>query len=137
MKRIIAIAIAALFIFAGDANAQSRNDVIVPYEQLALDASFKQFQKASKANQIEILNYLVSRANEEYLKCKNIDDLYNVKEGLNMIKFYNNEAKQKSIAVTNAIRKLDSEILQTEAIYKNESYVDASRTNYQNKGQEY
>lgn len=137
MKRIIAIAIAALFIFAGDANAQSRNDVIVPYEQLALDASFKQFKKASKANQIEILNYLVARANEEYLKCKNIDDLYNVKEGLNMIKFYNNEAKQKSIAVTNAIRKLDSEILQTEAIYKNESYVDASRTNYQNKGQEY
>jgi len=137
MKRIIAIAIAALFIFAGDANAQSRNDVIVPYEQLALDASFKQFQKASKANQIEILNYLVSRANEEYLKCKNIDDLYNVKEGLNMIKFYNNEAKQKSISVTNAIRRLDNEITQTEAAYKKETVIESNRTIYQNKGQEY
>ena len=135
MKRFTAImvAIAAMFM----ASCATYNDVVVTYEQLPLDASFKQFKKATKTNQIEILNYLVSRANEEYLKCKTIDDLYNVKEGLNMIKFYNNEAKQKSIAVTNAIRKLDSEILQTEAIYKNESYVDASRTNYQNKGQEY
>jgi len=127
------VAIAAMFM----ASCATYNDVVVTYEQLPLDASFKQFKKATKTNQIEILNYLVSRANEEYLKCKTIDDLYNVKEGLNMIKFYNNEAKQKSIAVTNAIRKLDSEILQTEAIYKKESYVDASRTNYQNKGQEY
>ena len=135
MKRFTAImvAIAAMFM----ASCATYNDVVVTYEQLPLDASFKQFKKATKTNQIEILNYLVSRANEEYLKCKTIDDLYNVKEGLNMIKFYNNEAKQKSIAVTNAIRKLDSEILQTEAIYKKESYVDASRTNYQNKGQEY
>ena len=135
MKRFTAImvAIAAMFM----ASCATYNDVVVTYEQLPLDASFKQFKKATKTNQIEILNYLVSRANEEYLKCKTIDDLYNVKEGLNMIKFYNNEAKQKSIAVTNAIRKLDSEILQTEAIYKNESYVDASRTNCQNKGQEY
>ena len=135
MKRFTAImvAIAAMFM----ASCATYNDVVVTYEQLPLDASFKQFKKATKTNQIEILNYLVTRANEEYLKCKTIDDLYNVKEGLNMIKFYNNEAKQKSIAVTNAIRKLDSEILQTEAIYKNESYVDASRTNYQNKGQEY
>ncbi len=135
MKRFTAImvAIAAMFM----ASCATYNDVVVTYEQLPLDASFKQFKKATKTNQIEILNYLVSRANEEYLKCKTIDDLYNVKEGLNMIKFYNNEAKQKSISVTNAIRKLDSEILQTEAIYKKESYVDASRTNYQNKGQEY
>lgn len=135
MKRFTAImvAIAAMFM----ASCATYNDIVVTYEQLPLDASFKQFKKATKTNQIEILNYLVSRANEEYLKCKTIDDLYNVKESLNMIKFYNNEAKQKSIAVTNAIRKLDSEILQTEAIYKNESYVDASRTNYQNKGQEY
>ena len=134
MKRFTAImvAIAAMFM----ASCATYNDVVVTYEQLPLDASFKQFKKATKTNQIEILNYLVTRANEEYLKCKTIDDLYNVKECLNMIKFYNNEAKQKSIAVTNAIRKLDSEILQTEAIYKNESYVDASRTNYQNKGQE-
>ena len=135
MKRFTAImvAIAAMFM----ASCATYNDIVVTFEQLPLDASFKQFKKATKTNQIEILNYLVTRANEEYLKCKTIDDLYNVKEGLNMIKFYNNEAKQKSIAVTNAIRKLDSEILQTEAIYKNESYVDASRTNYQNKGQEF
>ena len=135
MKRFTAImvAIAAMFM----ASCATYNDVVVTYEQLPLDASFKQFKKATKTNQIEILNYLVSRANEEYLKCKNIDDLYNVKEGLNMIKFYNNEAKQKSIAVTNAIRRLDNEITQTEAAYKKEIVIESNRTIYQNKGQEY
>ena len=54
-----------------------------------------------------------------------------------MIKFYNNEAKQKSIAVTNAIRRLDNEITQTEAAYKKETVIESNRTIYQNKGQEY
>ena len=135
MKRFTAImvAIAAMFM----ASCATYNDVVVTYEQLPLDASFKQFKKATKTNQIEILNYLVTRANEEYLKCKTIDDLYNVKEGLNMIKFYNNEAKQKSISVTNAIRRLDNEITQTEAAYKKETVIESNRTIYQNKGQEY
>ena len=134
MKRFTAImvAIAAMFM----ASCATYNDVVVTYEQLPLDASFKQFKKATKTNQIEILNYLVSRANEEYLKCKTIDDLYNVKESLNMIKFYNNEAKQKSIAVTNAIRKLDRLIIDAEREYKGVKGVDTNTTEYSGWGQE-
>lgn len=139
MKRIItmvAISIAALLISVDSAAMGPRNDVHIAYEQISTDASFKQFKKATKANQIEILNFLVSRANEEYLECETIDDLYEVKEQLNIIKFYNNAAKQKSISVTNAIRKLDTQITQAEADYKKKVIIEGSRTEYRDQGQE-
>ena len=140
MKRIItmvAVAVATLFISScATAGVITRNDVHISYEQISTDASFKQFKKATKANQIEILNFLVSRANEEYLKCETIDDLYNVKEQLDIIKFYNETAKQKSIAVTNAIRKLDNQITQSEAEYKKEVIIEGTRTHYRDRGQE-
>lgn len=142
MKRIItmvAVAVAALLISSFDSAAIGpRNDVHLAYEQISTDASFKQFKKATKANQIEILNFLVARANEEYLDCETMDDLYAVREQLDIIKFYNNNAKQKSIAVTNAIRKLDTQIVQAEAAYKKEVVIEGkdSRTYYQDRGQE-
>ena len=140
MKRIItmvAVAVATLFLSScATAGVITRNDVHISYEQISTDASFKQFKKATKANQIEILNFLVSRANEEYLKCETIDDLYNVKEQLDIIKFYNNNAKQKSISVTNAIRKLDTQITQAEADYKKEVWIEGTRTQYQDRGQD-
>ena len=140
MKRIItmvAVAVATLFISScATAGVITRNDVHISYEQISTDASFKQFKKATKANQIEILNFLVSRANEEYLKCETIDDLYNVKEQLDIIKFYNNNAKQKSISVTNAIRKLDTQITQAEAEYKKEVVIDGTRDYYRDHGHE-
>ena len=131
MKRIItmvAVAVATLFISScATAGVITRNDVHISYEQISTDASF---------NQIEILNFLVSRANEEYLKCETIDDLYNVKEQLDIIKFYNNNAKQKSISVTNAIRKLDTQITQAEADYKKEVVIEGTRDYYRDHGQE-
>jgi hypothetical protein len=140
MKRIItmvAVAVATLFISScATAGVITRNDVHISYEQISTDASFKQFKKATKANQIEILNFLVSRANEEYLKCETIDDLYSVKEQLDIIKFYNNNAKQKSISVTNAIRKLDTQITQAEADYKKEVVIEGTRDYYRDHGQE-
>lgn len=142
MKRffsLIALSLGLLMIFNVDADAQlfgGRKDVVISYEHLSADASFKQFKKANKSNQIEILNALVRRANEEYLNCKTIDDLYAVKEQLELIKFYSNEAKQKSISVTNDIRRLDNSISQAEAEFKGETLIEGTRTHYRNKGQE-
>lgn len=133
---MVAVAIAALLISVDSAAIGPRNDVHIAYEQISTDASFKQFKKATKSNQIEILNFLVSRANEEYLECETMDDLYEVKEQLDIIKFYNNAAKQKSISVTNAIRKLDTQITQSEAAYKKEVWIEGTRTQYQDRGQD-
>jgi hypothetical protein len=142
MKRILTIVVVALIaaiilpVSATAGPLKKRNDVHLSYEQISTDASFKQFKKATKSNQIEILHFLVSRANEEYLKCQTIEDLYNVKEQLDIIKFYNETAKQKSIAVTNAIRKLDNQITQSEAEYKKEVIIEGTRTHYRDRGQE-
>lgn len=138
MKKIITILATAIVacMFASESFAQLRKDVVITPEQSHLDASFKQFKKANKTNQIEILNYLVDCANEAYLECKTIDDLYEVKEQMNIIKFYNSHAKQNSITVTNAIRKLDHKITQTEAEYKKAKVIENTRTFYQDYGQE-
>ena len=138
MKRIITIIATAIVAcaFASESFAQLRKDVVITPDQAHLDASFKQFKKASKTNQIEILTYLVECANEAYLECKTIEDLYEVKEQVNVIKFYNGQAKQNSITITNSIRKLDHKITQTEAEYKKTKVIEGTRTFYQNYGQE-
>ena len=138
MKRfisLVALAIGLLMIFDSCAIGR-RKDVVIAYEQLNADASYKQFKKATKTNQIEILTALVRRANDEYLKCQTIDDLYAVKEQLDLIKFYNENADQKSITVTNDIRKLDNSITQSEAEFKGEKVIEGSRTIYRDRGQE-
>ena len=65
MKKIITILATAIVacMFASESFAQLRKDVVITPEQSHLDASFKQFKKANKTNQIEILNYLVDCAN--------------------------------------------------------------------------
>lgn len=137
MKKIITLIFAAIVALSSCASfAQFRKDVHISYEQITTDASFKQFLKASKVNQMEILNYLMSEANAKYLACETIEDLYDVKEHLELIKLYNNSARQKSVAITNAIRVLDNKITQTEAEYKKETVIEGSRTNYSNFGQE-
>lgn len=141
MKRffsVIALSLGLLMISGVDANAQlfGRKDVVISYEHLNADASFKQFKKARWQNQHEILNSLVRRANDEFLKCQTIDDLYAVKEQLELIKFYNDNSKQVSITVTNDIRKLDNSITQAEAEFKGETVIEGSRRHYIDKGQD-
>lgn len=114
----------------------ARKDVHLAYNQITTDASFKQFLKATKVNQIEILNFLVKEANQAYLDCETIEELYDVKEHLEIIKHFNNNAKQKSMSVTHDIRVLDNKITQTEAEYKKDIVIEGSRTDYWNKGQE-
>ena len=55
--KILAIAI-AVFAFSDCASAQlgRKKDIVIIYEQLSSDASFKQFKKATKMCQIENLN---------------------------------------------------------------------------------
>lgn len=138
MKRIISIVIViAACVLSFSAQAQSHKDVHISYEQIVTDASLKQFLKASKINQIEILNFLVDAANEAYLKCETIEELYEVKEKLAIIKHYNNSAKQSSMPVTHAIRVLDNKITRTEIEYKGGNIIiENSVSNYSNRGQE-
>ncbi len=138
MKRIISVIVIAVsaIVFSSCAVAQWRKDVHLSYDQITTDASTKQFLKASKVNQIEILNYLIDQAEKHYLACETIEELYDVKEHLVIIKSLNDQAKQKSTSVTHEIRVLDNKITQTEAEYKGEKVIEATRTEYSTWGQE-
>lgn len=141
MKRIITIivAIVAACAFSSNADAQilqKRTNVYISYEMLTSDASFRQFDKARKDNQIEILNYLIAQAQKKYVECETIEQLYDVKEHLELIKLYNNSAKQKSISVTNSLRSLENKIIQTEAEYKKEVVIGTDKDTYEYKDDE-
>lgn len=137
MKRIIPIIISVMVIMLSScANMMCNNDVIISYNALSLDSSYKQFKKACKANQIEILRYLLDCAEEEFDEQSNLKELLSVKENMRIIKFYNSKAKQNSIYITNVIRELSTDILEEEAKYRGVSSVDGELPQYVDKGQD-
>ena len=139
MKRIVTLMIVGLFMFGFSAHASGfRKDVVIAWDQLGLDASFKQFKKANKINQQEILTALLARANEEYYKCKSIEEIYDLRDKLQIIRFYNERAKQEFITVTNGINKLNRKLIDVEAKYKKTHVILNSRDadNYSGWGQE-
>ena len=141
MKRIIALVlILSASVFMSDiCSAQIfRKDVFISYENLNTDAAYKQFLKARKMNQSEILTHLVDQAEAEYKKCETIDDLYSVKENLEIIKFWMSHADQKFIAITTRVRTLDRKVDDTIAEVKNQTVIQlqGSSTGYGGWGQE-
>lgn len=118
--------------------ARGRKDVVITYEQLGTDAAYKQFRKADKQNQSEILTYLMDQAEKKYKECETVEDLYDVKENLEIIKFWINRADQKFISITKRIRSLDRNIDETIAEVKKQTViqVQGSQTGYSGYGQE-
>lgn len=136
------IAVVLLFVglmaFDSCASGWGRKDVFISYDQLGTDAAYKQFRKANKQNQAEILNNLVDQAESEYKHCESVDDLYEVKENLEIIKFWINHADQKYIAITKRIRTLDRNIDDTIAEVKKQTVIQmqGGATGYSGWGQE-
>ena len=141
MKKIaitLLFCLMGLFLFDSCGAARGRKDVLISYDQLGTDAAYKQFRKADKQNQSEILTYLVDQAEDAYRHCESIDDLYDVKENLEIIKFWINRADQKFISITKRIRTLDRNIDDTIAEVKKQTViqVQGSQTGYSGYGQE-
>lgn len=125
-KTIIAVVIFFVGILTFDSCASSwgiRKDVFISYDQLGTDAAYKQFRKANKQNQAEILNNLVDQCENEYKHCESVDDLYEVKENLEIIKFWISNADQKYIAITKRIRTLDRNLDDTIAEVKKQTVI--------------
>lgn len=121
------------------ATAGVRKDVFISYDQLGTDAAYKQFRKANKINQAEILTNLVDQCESQYKRCQTVDDLYDVKENLNVISFWIGDAEQKFIAITKRIRTLNLKINDTIAEVKNQTIIQiqGGSTGYSGSGQEF
>lgn len=125
MKKFFTIAFVALaMVFGYDATAD-KDDYVIQYDQLTLDASMRRFKKAKWSNQLEILNYLLRKADEAYYNCKTIDDVYDLREHLILIQKYYDIAKKKgnSIVFESDMRKMDRKILKLEHSIQNKTFI--------------
>lgn len=126
MKKIFVAIMALVIATMGSVDASAhlqwgkKRNVVIQYEDITQDGALRQFKHAKWETQREILISLVRSAEKSYLNCKTIEDLYDVKDNIEIIKHYIREADQKarSITVTNDLKVLDRKITQTEAEYK-------------------
>ena len=128
MKKLFTlIAVAVTMMFGLNAFAQGKADVSIQYDQLNSDASMKRFKSAKWDNQLEILNYLLRKADDAYYACKTIDDVYDLREHLVLIqKYYNvrrNPSKNQSIVFESDLRKMDRKITKLENKLLGRTYI--------------
>ncbi len=137
MKRIFTfiLTVAVVLSTCGIMSAQGRKDVIIDLGKVHLDASFKQFKKANKTNQSEILNELIRQANEVYLDCEDIDDVYELQEVMKILQRYQDSSKQAFISVQHSINTLNRKINRTVNEYEGGTF-NLDRKGYDDRGQE-
>jgi hypothetical protein len=142
MKKSFALLVA--FFFAGLIGCSCasgfgiRKDVFISYDQLGTDAAYKQFRKANRQNQAEILISLVDHAEKEYKNCESLNDLYDVVEHVELIKNLFNNGDQRFIAITTRIRKLERNLYDTidEVKGSTTTRIVGGSTGYSGYGQE-
>ncbi len=138
MKRILTIILAVAFALStsGTASAQMlRKDVTVNLSEIHLDASFKQFKKADKTNQSEVLTELLRQANVAYVECETIEEVYELKELVALIQRYQDSAKQSFMSVQHQINTLNTKINKTIRKYEGGT-SDFNNKEYQDRGQD-
>jgi len=138
MKKLLYFAVVLFCVSSLSASCGIRKDVSISYDQIGTDAAYKQFRKANKINQAEILTNLVDQCERQYKNCNSVNDLHEVRENLHIIEFWINNADQKFIAITKRIRTLDHMIVDTlnEVDKNNRIVIEEKRTGYSGYGQE-
>ncbi len=140
MKKIITLLVAAVVSVAtvSEANAAvfGRNDVKINLNEITTDAAMKQFKKASKTNQSEIMTELMKQANEAYLDCETIEEVYEVRELLTIIRRYMASGKQSFMSVQYSINTLSSKIQKTIADYEGSTLIRIDESGYHDFGQD-
>lgn len=102
MKKIFVAIMAtfALILSANDCAAQMNGtSVIIPFDLIDTDAALKQFKRASKINQLEIINNFLREANAQYKACDDIDEIRELRENVALINRYIVSGKQSFMSV--------------------------------------
>lgn len=94
MKKYLLIFMAAFTLMSCAAQGFGRKDVSIPLELIHTDAAIKQYKKATKMNQMEIINEFIRQANAKYKACKTIDEVRDLRENVVLIKRYIISGKQ-------------------------------------------
>ena len=101
MRRLIVIALLSFFAYTvmPVCDAQRKKDVFIPLDLIHTDAAFKQFKRASRMNQYEILSDFIRQGNERYLLCENMNDLKVLREHVSHIDKYMKSARQSYVSL--------------------------------------
>ena len=138
MKKILFALIAIFFAYTAMTScaAQNRKDVTLPLDLIHTDAAFKQFKKANKMNQLEIINEFIRQANAEYKACETIEDLRVLRERVTLIKRYLVSGKQGFMSATMDYNLLYNKINKSIRDYEDGTTIYTETGGYYDFGQE-
>lgn len=138
MKKILFALIAIFFAYAAMTScaAQSRKDVTLPLDLIHTDAAFKQFKKANKMNQLEIITEFIRQANAEYKACETIEDLRVLRERVVLINRYLVSGKQAFMSAQMDYNLLYNKINKSIREYEGGTTVYSETGGYYDFGQE-
>lgn len=140
MKKILSFGLIACFAIAMcsscAAQAWSRKDVIIPLEMIHTDAALKQFKKANRMNQAEILNEFLRQANEAYKECETIDEIRDLRENVVLIDRYLTSGRQSFMTAQKEFNLLYNKINKTIREYEGGTTLYHETGGYRDFGQE-
>lgn len=136
MKKILFILVSILFVVSCGAQGWLRKDVIISLDQIHTDAAFKQFKKATKMNQAEILNEFLRQANTEYKECDTIDQIRDLRENVVLIQRYLASGKQSFMSAQKEYNILSNKINKTIREYEGGTTIYNETGGYYDFGQE-
>lgn len=86
MKRLLIILAAVIAtVSASSCAALGRKDVHINLPDIHQNAMHKQYMKANKLNQLEIMQHLYRQANDAYYAAETVDQLYALREDVNAL----------------------------------------------------
>lgn len=139
MKKILLTLAAVITVLAASiecAAQMGRKDVAIPLDMIHLDASFKQFKKATKMNQLEIITEFIRQANDEYAKCDTIEEVRDLREDVVLINRYLASGKQSFMSAQKDYNILYNKINKTIREYEGGTTVYSESTGFYDFGQE-
>lgn len=113
MKKIFYLLVA--FVFAASLSScgvMGRNDVLINLSDIHSNAMHKQFMKANKLNQLEIMQRLTRQASDAYYASENLDQLYALRQDVNTLltKYAFRMNKESMGEIENALNLLNTKI---------------------------
>lgn len=136
MKKFLCILVTVMCVVSCAAQGFGRKDVIISLDQIHTDAAFKQFKKATKMNQAEILNEFLRQANAQYKQCDTIDEVRDLRENVVLIQRYLVSGKQSFMSAQKDYNILFNKINKTIREYEGGTTIYNETGGYYDFGQE-
>lgn len=136
MKKYLLIFMAAFTLMSCAAQGFGRKDVLIPLEQIHTDAALKQYKKATKMNQMEIINEFLRQANAKYKACKTIDEVRDLRENVKIINRYIVSGKQSFMSAQKDYNILYNKINKTIKEYEGGTTLYHEEGGFYDFGQE-